>query len=206
MLNDLLNKDINPKIFAEKLIKKSDLITEYLDGLNSKNETYRYNCFKVLDIISEEKPELLYPKWDFFEDHLRSNNNYHKIAAVIIIANLTVVDKDKRFENFFDEFYSNLKSEKTITPIYVLKYSGKIVKFKPHLEERITSILVNIEKIYNGKQIELLKSAVIESFFKYFDNVKNKDEIINFVKNQLNSESPKTRKIANKFLNKWGDT
>ena len=164
-----------------------------------------YNCFKVLNIVSEEKPDLLYPHWSFFENHLRSNNEYHKMSAAIFLANLTAVDKDKKFEKLFDEYYSTLKTEKTVTPIYTIKYTGRIVKYKPLLEKKITNMLLNIEKIHPGKQIELMKSAVIESISEFFEKSENKDVIIDFVKKQLNSESPKTRKTAKQFLEKFGE-
>ena len=204
MLSDLQNKNIDPKKYAEKIIKKPDLIKQYLEGLLSKNETYRYNCFKIIYIISEEKPDILYSYWDFFENHLRSKNSYHKMSAVLIIANLTSVDKEKKFERIFDEFYGYLKSEKTFTSIYIVKSSGKIANSKPHLMEKITKILLDIEKIHPGKQIELIKSSVIESFSDYFKNIENKKDIIDFVKKQTNSTSPKTRKLAKDFLNKYG--
>lgn len=197
------NKEIDPKIYADRLINNSDLLSEYLNGLLSKNETYRYNCFKVLYIISEKKPEMLYPHWDFFIDHLRSDNNYHKMSAVLIIANLTTIDTESRFERIFDEYYSNLKSKKTIVPIYVVKSSGKIIHNKPNLEGKITDFLLNIEKTHPGKQIELVKSDVIESFSEFFEKSNKKDEIIRFVKKQANSNSPKTKKEAKKFLSKW---
>ena len=181
------------------------MISQYLDGLLSKNETYRYNCFKVLNVVSEKKPELLYPHWNFFINHLNSDNNYHQMSAVIIIANITAVDKEQRFEDIFDSFYENLKSEKTIVPIYIIKTSGKIIKYKPHFEGKITDLLINIEKIHPGKQIELVKSAVIESFSEIFKNSSKKDEIMSFVKNQLDSTSPKTKKAAKEFLCKWGE-
>lgn len=204
MISDLENnKDIDPKVYARKLIENFDLISEYLNGLLSKNETYRYNCFQVLNIVSEKRPDLLYPHWDFFINHLSSDNNYHKMAAVLIIANLTAVDKNQRFEKVFDKFYNNLKSKKTIVPIYVVKSSGKIANFKPDLEGKITNILLNVEKIHPGKQIELLKSAVIESFSEFFKDSSEKDKIIGFVKNQLNSSSSKTKKAARDFISKW---
>jgi hypothetical protein len=205
MIPDLQNKNINPKTYAEKIIKKPELINQYLEGLLSKNETYRYNCFKVLYIFSEKNPDVLYPYWDFFENQLRSKNNYHKMSAVLIIGNLISVDIEKKFERFFDEFYGYLKSEKTITSIYIVKSSGKIASSKPHLIDKITKILLNIEKIHKGKQIELVKAAAIESFSEFFKLIKNKKAIIDFVKNQKNSTSPKTRKIAKDFLKKYGE-
>ena len=205
MIDGLQLKEINPDSYAEKLITNSELISQYLDGLLSKNETYRYNCFKVLNVVSEKKPELLYPHWDFFIDHLNSDNNYHQMSAVILIANITAVDKEQKFEDIFDYFYSILKSEKTIVPIYIIKSSGKIIRYKPHLEGKIIDLLIDIEKIHPDRQIELVKSAVIESFSEIFNKSSKKDEIISFVKNQLNSTSPKTKKAAKDFLCKWSE-
>ena len=205
MISGLENKNINPKIYAEKIINKPDLIKQYLEGLLSKNETYRYNCFKIIYNLSEKNPLILYPYWEFFENHLRSKNSYHKMSAVLIIANLTSVDKEKKFDRLFEEFYGYLKTEKTITSIYILKSSGKIAGFKPYLIEKITKILLDIEKIYIGKQIELVKSAVIESFYDYFESIENKKAIIDFVKKQTNSVSPKAKKIAKEFLKKYGE-
>ena len=205
MLSGLDKKNINKNIYVKELYKKPVLINQYLEGLISKNEIYRYNCFKILYIISEKKPDMLYSHWDFFINHLKSENDYHKMSAVLIIANLTKVDEDDRFGKVFDIFYGNLKSKKTIVPIYILKSSGKIVKFKPNLEEKITNLLLNIEEIYPGKQIYLVKSAVIEAFSEFFYEAKNKEKIIFFVKKQTDSNSPKTRKIAKLFLKKFGD-
>ena len=128
------------------------------------------------------------------------------MSAVLIIANLASVDTENRFEDVFDEFFENLKSKKTIVPIYVVKSSGKIVNYKPSLEGKITDLLLNIENIHLGKQIELVKSAVIESFSEFYENAEKKDEILCFVKNQMNSDSPKTRKSAKEFLIKYGES
>ena len=86
MISELLNKDIDPDKFAEKIIEKPSLISQYLDGSLSKNETYRYNCFKILDVVSKKKPDLLYPHWDFFIKQLKSDNNYHKMSGISILS------------------------------------------------------------------------------------------------------------------------
>jgi hypothetical protein len=203
MISELERKEIDQNIHAKNIIKNKDILPKYLDGLISKNETYRYNCFKVLYAVSEEKPDILYPYWNFFINHLDSTNSYHKMSAVLIIANLTAIDSKKKFETIFDKFYNNLKSEKTIVPIYIIKSSSKIVSFKPNLEGKITELLINIDKIHPGKQIELVKSAVIEYFSEFFSNAKNKNKIINFVEKQIKSTSPKTRKTAKVFLKNY---
>lgn len=205
MIGGLEKKEINSDLFVNQLIKHKDLISEYFNGLTSKNQIYMENCFNVLRVISENNPDFLYPHWDFFINYLKSNNQYHKTAAIILISSLTSVDKENKFDSIFDEFYDNLKSEKIMMPIYLLNQSGKIVNFKPELEEKITDLLLNIDSIHPGKQIELVKAAVIESFSEYFTQAKNKEKIISFVKNQINSSSPKTKKLAKDFLDKYGE-
>jgi hypothetical protein len=203
MIEGLEKKDADIDFNVNELLKKKDLISEYLTALELKHQVYVENCFKVLNKISEKHPDFLYPHWDFFVNHMGSENNYHITEAIIILANLTSVDKEDKFKIIFDEFFDFLRSNKTIVPMYLLKYSSRIVIFKPDFEDRITNILLNIEKIHPGKQIELVKSAVIESFSEFFKESKNKNKIINFVKEQLNSPSPKTKKTARAFLNKY---
>ena len=62
---------------------------------------------------------------------------------------------------------------------------------------------MSIDKIHEGKQIELIKSHVIDSLNQYFEFAVHKEDIIEFVKHQLNSKSPKTRKAVQIFLTKW---
>ena len=66
MLSDLSKKSVNVGNVAEKALKNKKVFLELLEGILSKKETIRYNSFKVLLLISEEQPEVLYPQWDFF--------------------------------------------------------------------------------------------------------------------------------------------
>ena len=51
---------------------------------------------------------------------------------------------------------------------------------------------------------EMVKGYAIQGVSEYFKDFKNKDEIIKFVKKQLGSESPSTKKKAKEFLKRWG--
>lgn len=194
MIDDLDKKYINFGFYTNQLVKDKNLISEYINGLTSKNLTFLENCFNALRIISEKNPDFLYSLWDFFINHIKSNDSYHKTARIIIISNLTSFDKKKRFESIFDKFHDNLKCEKTIVIIYLIKQPRKIVNSKLNLKEKITIILLNINSIHPERQLELLKSTVIELFSQYYSKIKNKEDIINFVEKQLNSNSLKDKK------------
>ena len=201
MLPEMSNKDVDIRTVAEKVLEDDSLLSELLGGLKSKEETLRYNCSKVLTLISQEHGEFLYPKWDYFVEFLNSNNTYWKISAILIIANLTRIDTDNKFEKIFDRYYQLLDDRSMITAIYAASNSGKIVKAKPALETKITSTLLNIDKTHHSSdRRDLIKAGIIEAFSEYFEETKEKDKITEFVKQQLKSSSPKARKIAGKFL------
>jgi hypothetical protein len=203
MLPELGDKNVNIRSIAEKALENEGLLSDLLDGLKYKEETFRYNCFKVLMLISKEHGEVLYPYWDYFVELLSSEHTYWEMSALQIIANLTELDVENRFEKIFDRYYSILNEEKTSIAAHVAVNSGKIAKAKPELRARITDRLLNIDKTHRGKQKDLIKGYAIEAFSQYFEEIQDKDKILEFVKGQLDSKSPKTRKAAEEFLSRW---
>ena len=188
---------------AKKAIKDQELLSKLLEGILSKDDEIRYPSFKALLIISEEAPKVLYPKWDFLAGLINSDNSYRKLIALRLIANLTKADTDNKFEKIFDDYYSILDEDKTMTAGHLAGNSGKIAKAKPKLQLKITNKLLNIDNTHRGKQKELIKAYAIEAFDEYYEEAEDKKKIIEFVKKQLESESPKTRKKAKEFLEKW---
>jgi hypothetical protein len=201
MLNNLKKKKIDIEGIANKALKDKKLLAELLENLWSKNETIRHNSHKVLLFLSQEHSTALYPKWDYLTKFLDSDNTYHKLSAIHLLANLTKVDKDGKFEKIFNKFYGLLDDKSFITAVYVAGASGQIVKAKPKLQTRITNRLLSIDKTHHEQERkDLVKASIIEAFQEYFDQARNKKRILEFVKKQLNCKSPKTKKTAKEFL------
>ena len=204
MLPEMNNKEVDIETVAEKASANRELLSEILDGLTSKEETLRYNCHKVVMHISETNSRLLYREWDFFLELLSSDNSYRKMSAVQLIANLTKVDTENRFEQIVDKYYGLLDDKSMIVAIYVASNSGGIVRSKPQLEREITNKLLDIDRTHHPEgRKPLIKAGAIEAFDKYFTEATDKERIIAFVKEQQDCDSPKTRKIAQDFLRKW---
>jgi hypothetical protein len=194
-------KTIDIKAIARKALKDDKLLAELLDNLWSKNETIRYNSHKILTQISEEQPKILYTHWDYLAKFLDSDNTYHKLSAVILLANLTKVDKANKFEKIFNKFYGLLDDKSFITAAYVSGVSGKIALVKPQLQTKITNKLLSIDKTHHEQERkDLAKASVIEAFEEYYEQAKYKKRIVEFVEKQLDCASPKTKKKAKEFL------
>ena len=188
---------------AKKAIEDEDSFKDSLNNLLSKNETLRYNSFKAMLFISEKDPHRLYSQWDFFVKLLDSKNAFHRSEGLNIIARLTKIDKENKFEDLFEKYYSLLNDDKIMIAAHIAEASGIIAMAKPNLQTRITEKLLSIDNTHFDQQRkDLIKAGAIISFEKYFKESKDKERIVQFVKNQLNCQSPKTQKIAKEFLKK----
>ncbi len=185
----------------ELAISDRNFLNELTDGLTSDNETYRYNCYKVIQTISEEAPLKLYSEWEFFHELLKSNNAYHQMMGATILANLTVVDTDEKFNEMIDEYFNLLDGRSLVTARNVASGAGTIAQVKPELQEVITKWLLKTEKTHH-KNHELIVYDAIESLDAYYSEIQNQEKIITFVRRHLKSDSPKTAKRAKEFLAK----
>ena len=66
LLQQIARKDSNKEKLAERVIKNSELLQELFAGLQAPEARIKYGSNKVLVIISEKNPAMLYPKLDFF--------------------------------------------------------------------------------------------------------------------------------------------
>jgi hypothetical protein len=89
-----------------------------------------------------------------------------------------------------------------MTASHVALNSSKIIHNKPELQDKIIDILLNIENIHQGKQKELIKAYVIEALRKIYSEIKDKEKVMKFIEEQLDSSSPKTRDLAACFIEK----
>ncbi|BDZ68345.1 hypothetical protein [Methanobacterium ferruginis] len=199
---NLEGKNIDVEGLARDALNNEDLFQEMMNGVRSKDNNIRENCFKTLQLVAENNPEFLYHEWDYFQEMLYSPNNFHKFIAIYILASLTRVDKDNKFDEIFEDYYGILAGDKVMTASHVALNSSIISFNKPELRSRIIDILMNIDEIHHGKQKELVKAYAIEALRKIYPDADDKEKIEDFVRTQLNSKRPKTRNMAQCFLDR----
>jgi len=54
--------------------------------------------------------------------------------------------------------------------------AGKIAKAKPNLQTKITTTLLNVDQIHQGKQTELMKAYAIEALNDYVAEIADKEK------------------------------
>ncbi|MBZ5496595.1 MAG: hypothetical protein LAP85_09345 [Acidobacteriia bacterium] len=204
LLQRISRKSSNPVRIAERVIQSPDLIEELIEGLNAKKATIKYRCEKVLRIISERQPALLYPQFDLLATMLDCENSILKWGAIMSIANLARADSKNKFESIFEKYFSPIPGPVMITAANIIGGSARIALAKPDLAERISEEILKVEgaKYKTPECRNVAIGHAIGSFDQFFDHVQDKDRIIRFVKKQLQNTRAPVRKRAEKFLKK----
>jgi hypothetical protein len=204
----LIDKSLTKKELFNKVKQDFSLIPLLLKGLHSSKAAVRYGCAKVLMDLSEENPKKLYPYMDLFIELLGSKYRILSWNALAIIANLTEVDDDKKFDAIFDKYYSFLNSGYMVTVANVIGNSSKIAEAKPYLIPKVTDELLKVENISTTPHLteecrRVIAQKTILTLSSFFDKIENKDRVTSFVKAKLDSPRKSLRRAAKKFIEKW---
>jgi len=205
----LLEKKINKKQLLKTVKEDPAVVPLLLQGIGHKKAAVRYGCSKVLMDLSEEHPELLYSDFDFFVKLLDSKYRILVWTAFGILANLTRVDAENRFDTIFDKYYSFLGNDYMITVANLVGNSGKIANAKPYLVPKITTELLKVQNLSTTPHLteeckKVISQHAISSFDLFFDKIDQQQaQVLNFVKSCQNCSRKKLRTKAEKFLKKW---
>ena len=203
----LTEKGVDPDALAAEAIATPELIEELVQGLMASKGTLRYGCEKVLRLISEQQPELVYPFFDRYVELLGSKNSFLQWGAILTIGNLAAVDSDRRFEAIFRKYYAPITGPVMVTAANIIRSSAKIISAKPELAQKITRAILKVEKAefqrHGEESPECRNVAVgqaIDTFDQVFDKIENKKSVVRFVKRQLGNPRPAVAKKAKAFL------
>jgi hypothetical protein len=192
---------------AERVIGEPKLLTDVLEGLNGRTGAVRFGCSKVLRLISQKKPELLYPRFDFFVKRLDIDNTFLKCDAILTLANLTKVDSDNKFEAIFDLYFAPIKGPTLIVAANIIGGAAKIALSQPELTDRIAAELLKVEtaRYQTDECRRIALGQAIYAFGEFFGQIGDKEVVRRLVKKQLDNTRKSTAKKAEQFLKKHGE-
>jgi hypothetical protein len=204
----LVNKSFTKEELFNRIKQDVSLIPFLLEGVHSSKAAVRYGCAKVLMDLSEANPEKLYSYLDSFIELLDSEYRILTWNALAIIANLTAVDADKKFDAIFDRYYSFLDNNYMVTVANVVGNSGKIAQAKPYLIPKITNELLKVENISTTPHLteecrRVIVQKTVQTLDSFFNQVEQKDRVFSFVRACLDSPRESLRNAAESFLKKW---
>jgi hypothetical protein len=192
----------NPMILARKAINDPRPVAQILEGLNADKARIKYGCVKALRLISERRPEALYPHFDFFVRLLDHENKIFQWNAAFVLSHLTRVDRRDRFAPIFKKYFSPVAGPVMITAANVIQGGSRIAQAKPHWADRIAGEILKVAKArYQTAECRNVAiSHAITALGEMLPLLRRPDPVVQFVRKQTRSPRPATRKKAERFL------
>lgn len=200
----LARQSASHETLARNIIKQPESLHEAFEGLGAEKARVKYGCLKVLRIISEKKPEILYPEFDRLVSLLDSETNIFKWGAILCIGNLAAADSEGKIDRILDKYLQPISGHVMITAANVIGGAGKIARAKPHLADKIARTLLRVEQA-NYQTEECRNVALghtVVSLDLFFEHLDKPQPIVEFVKRQLHNRRNAVKVKAAKFLKK----
>lgn len=205
---NLDDKRVPPEEIAEIAIDDLCLLQDLLNGVlpQTQKSARRENCSQALMFMAETWPEVLLPHWAHFIQLMKCENGSSKYVAVYVIASLTQA-KPEQFEPYFENYFSLLEDPSVMVASHAALNAGKIGLAVPSLQERITRRLLSFSQSdEDSNRAALVKAYILQALELLHPSSPLQQEILEFVKAQRSSPSPKTQKIARELLKKFDKT
>jgi hypothetical protein len=206
LLEQIGQKGSDKEEIAERVIAEPALLKTVLEGLSARPAAIKYGCSKVLRLISQKQPEVLYPSFDLFIKRLDINNTFLKCDAIIILANLASVDSESRFEAIFDRYFAPITGSTLIVAANIIGSAARIAAAKPALSDRIAAELLKVEnaQYQTAECRNIALGQAIDAFDEFFGQIGDKERVKRLVKKQLGNTRKSTAQKAAQFLEKHG--
>jgi hypothetical protein len=201
-LSKLAHGRPDPRQLAREATKDQEAVCELMKGLGSDQAYIRFGSAKALRILSEERPELLYPKFDFFVRLLDHQNKILQWEAAFVLSQLARVDRNNKFATIFERYFSPIPGPVMITTANVIQGGARIAKAKPNLAGRIAAEVLKVARA-RYKTPECRNIAIghaIVALGEFVGLLKEPGPALRFVRRQLKNARPATRKKAEQFL------
>ncbi len=187
---------------AQRVIQRPALLTEVVQGLDSDTARIKFGCAKVLRLISEQRPDLLYPHFDYFVRLLDSPNRILQWEAAFVLSHLARVDLENKFEPIFEKFFAPISGPVMITAANVVRAGAIVVRARPHWADRVAGEILRVARArYQTDECRNVAiGQAIDSLREFFGLIQNTAPMLRFVRRQLKNSRSSTRKKAEQFL------
>ena len=200
--SEIARPSANHAAIADRVARQPGSLPEVLAGLQADQPRIKYGCLKVLRLISERNPAVLYPAFEQFVGLLESDATVLRWGAIIIIGNLATVDAKNKIDAILDRYLQPIPGPVMITAANTIQGAGKIARAKPYLADKITRALLQVEaaKYQTAECRNVALGHAALSLDLFFDHIRESEPVIAFVQRQLHNRRNATKRKAAVFL------
>lgn len=188
-----------------EFIDNNDLIVYLFNMCEDKKNRLKYQAEKVIRELSIYNPKILYPYFERMLHFLNGDNKFLRYGFLLTMPNLLCVDLCNKWAYIRATYLKFYNSNNVIEFNNCVKGFKEIIKTHREEELIVIPILLDIDnhEFKTEKCIEIAKNTVLECFFNIYESSNHKEEIMKFVKDNINSNTPTIRNSVQRFLKKY---
>lgn len=209
IIEKIAQKGSDKAAVAQEIIGNPEYLPDLLQGLHHKRGNVKFGCEKTIRLVSEKRPDLVYPYFDELAKMLDSDNSFLQWGTIVTISNLVSEDGAQKFEKIFKKYFSLITGTSMVAAANVIGSSWKIVRAKPALTGKIVQEILKVKAAryeYKGELSPECNNVacghVIDAFECFYDKIENKQPVIRFILDQRKNTRKSVALKAEKFLKK----
>jgi hypothetical protein len=193
-----------PKDLYKLYISKNPI--EYVEtiivGLHSEKRKVQSGCAELASLLSEDKPEILYPHIELFLSNLKVKMAVLRWEALCTLGNLASVDKNRLLPNYINQIVSFLDNKSIVLQGHAIQALSKIAKAFPDKASKILEELLNSKEYFPGNRIGFIIEAM--EFFLPNEDLRLKIRVFvePYAVSKIKVVEKKAKKILRKLLTK----
>jgi hypothetical protein len=183
----------------------AEQVNALCDGLASPQARTKYGSAKLLRRLAEQDPDLLYSRFDFFARLMEGETRILRWDSSRILGSLARADNEGRIEKLLDRYLAPITGNELIAAANAIQGAADIALAKPHLADRIAQEILKVSHAHYATTEcrNVAAGHAVQSLDRFFEHIRNKEPVLEFVESQLDNPRPATRKKAEKFWGKW---
>lgn len=209
LINQLKTKPILQDL-VKRALDDPTMIDACFEIIGTESSGIKFASTKIIRLISEQKPELVYPYYDVVMGWFEHPNSFIKWDGIRIMANLWDVDRAVKFMPMYERYFDMIRDPQMITAANVIGQAWKLISIRPELEPDITRRLLevpNITYLYKGEPSpecgRIVSGQVLECFGHYFDRSTQQKEMLDYAYKLLDCPRKAVSKNAERFLKRF---
>jgi hypothetical protein len=196
---------LNPQQLALTAIRKPRMLPAIIEGLKADKARVKYGCAKALRLVSEQRPDRLYPFFDCFVGLLDHENKILQWEAMFVLSQLARTDDDDKVADVFDKYFSPIPGPVMITAANAIQGGARIAQAKPHLADRVAAEILKVGRA-RYQTAECRNVAIghsIVALGAILPLLRHPVPAVTFVRKQMRNSRPATRKKVEHFLKSY---
>ncbi len=198
-----------PSVMA-RMVSEPNLPDRLLDLIETDPGSLKFACDKLIQRLSLDHPEIIYPFFERIASHLNHPNHFIQWGALLTLPNLIGLDGGEKFMKVTQTYLDLIDGDSMITAGNAAKGFLKLIPYHPELEKTFVTHLIHCEdRVYLDQGAispecrNIMIGHVVDLFTQLYATSSQQALIRSFILRHANNPRPGTARKAKAFMTRF---